>query len=290
MTRALSAKTGAAFLRTQFAAKGASLSHGESLDLFAQLQGFKAWSHMQQATAKTAPKTKASKVKKEAQISLKDLLIEQYGIDGEFPHVSVDAAAGYRKAGQDYWDFVVQYVTDMAHLEDNRQLDVPHLFPVLQPVEVTLPDGSLGKWHIEQNLSTREGELNFHLQERKPGLALLCLDDVLYGKLQAQMWDETTFIVRKDNQLGLLFEVEYLSRESEEAHDDEAANYKSHAEMVKLLTTGLRPLAEKYPQVQFCVPDCYQIINDRPAVWGFYKLDSLTEAEREELGMALFQL
>jgi len=148
-------------------------------------------------------------------------------------------------------------------------------------------------WNISQNLTDRWGDINYHNGDNKP-LELLEDDDALLERLRAQMWDELTFIVRKDGKFGILFEAEFCSLESEEhAKDcdpDWYATLKPHAEVVKALLDGMQPLAALYPDVQFAVPDESQIINDRPAAWPYIPDGLLSVEQREALGKALLDL
>ncbi len=149
------------------------------------------------------------------------------------------------------------------------------------------------EWHISQNLTDRWGDINYHDGDNKP-LELLEDDDDLLERLRAQMWDELAFVVRKDGKFGILFESEFCSLESEEHekdHDpDWYAKLKPHAEVVKTLLEGMKPLAERFPGVLFAVPDETQVINDRPAAWAFVPDGLLTGEQREELGKALLDL
>ena len=148
-------------------------------------------------------------------------------------------------------------------------------------------------WNISQDLTDRWGDINYHNADNKP-LELLENDDALLERLCAQMWDELTFIVRKDGKFGILFEAEFCSLESEEhAKDgdpDWYATLKPHAEVVKILLDGMQSLAERYPGVQFAVPNESQVINSRPAAWAFVPDGLLSEEQREELGRALLDL
>ena len=65
---------------------------------------------------------------------------------------------------------------------------------------------------------------------------------------------------------------------------------KPHTEVVKALLEGMHPLAEKFPNVQFAVPDEEVIINDRPAAWAFVPDGLLNKEQRKELGNALLGL
>lgn len=169
--------------------------------------------------------------------------------------------------------------------------DVPDPIVRVQPVGL---GGNQVDWKISQNLTDRWGDINDHNAESKP-LELLTDDEPLFERLRNQMWDECTFIVRKDGTFGILFEVEFASIESEEAeklHHDPAwfSSLKPHAEVVNALLKDMEPLANKFPGVQFAVPDESVIINDRPAAWAFVPDGMLTAEQREELGKAMLDL
>lgn len=139
-------------------------------------------------------------------------------------------------------------------------------------------------------LTDRWGDLNSNY-ESDPAYAKLEKNTVLLEELQKQMWDEITFIAHKDGRFGILFEVEYCSKESEEDDGEEwYANLKPQAEVVKILMDGMKLLAEKFPGVQFAVPDEAVIVQNRPAAWAFVPAGLLTPEQREELGNAMLSL
>jgi hypothetical protein len=294
MTRALSAKAGAALLRNAFTSKGASLSHTEALDLMAKLAGYQAWSHMQQATrngdapaSESAPESASARpaAKPRGPQTARQVLVEHYGPNGSCPAFPLEAwnAAESR---EDYWDWVVMQLRGSENWSKG-----PFQWTAPASVAVTLPSGEASQWAIEQNLSTRCGEFNDTFRELKPGLMLLEHDTPLWERLAGQMWDETTFVVRKDKAFGLLFEVEFLSKESEgRTEGEDLSQYKPREEVIATLASKLQGLAAEYPQVEFCVPDPNEIWYERPAVWGFFKLDALTEEQREDLGTKLINL
>lgn len=286
MTRALSAKAGATLLRKAFMGKGALLSHTEALDILAKLQGYEAWSHLQKATRdNSAPERALPAASPPGPKTAREVLVEQYGLHGNCP-ASGRELWNAQDSTLDYWDWVVDR---LAQSDDWKA--GPLTFPAPAPIAVTLPGGQASQWYIEQNLSTRCGELNFAFRERKPGLMLLSHDTALFEQLCGEMWDETTFVVRKDNAFGLLFEVEFLSQESEaRTEGEDLSQYLPRENVMAALTSKLVDLANEYPQVEFCVPDPAEIWFERPAVWGFFKLDTLTEEQREELGMKMLNL
>ena len=290
-TRELSPKTAAALIRKTFSEKGVSFSQTEALDLFSKLKGFNAWSHMQQATAKDALDEVAEVAEvtavvkpKSTLLSLREELVRHYGLKGFHPLFWEEFRAFHLGTGIAYWDSVALKLEDVAEFGGYSEFLAP------APAEVTLPNGNPSTWQIEHNLSCRWGELNDHNAVEKPGLAILQLDEVLLHRLQEQMTDETTFIVRKSGTFGLLFEVEFCSQESESGNGRAAGTYKPHHVVVSALLEGLLGLEKQFPEIEFCIPAPKHVINDRPAVWGFCKLDSLTAERREELSNAVNNL
>lgn len=148
-------------------------------------------------------------------------------------------------------------------------------------------------WHISQNLTDRWGDINRYQEADKP-LAALDANPELLNHLRLQMWEEETFVVRKDGKYGILFEIEFCSSESEEMEADmDAAWFKSlrpHAQVVEHLLKSMAKIAPEYPGVQFAVPEEKWIVNNRPAAWAFVPDGQLDEQQRETLGKALLAL
>lgn len=160
-------------------------------------------------------------------------------------------------------------------------------------VRTTATKGEWTTWRISQNLTDRWGEINEAQASAKPLIPLADESTGLLASLQAQMWDELTFIVRKDGQYGILFESEYCSTESEEhLHRDNPDDawylgLKSHEELVKVLLAMVARLEPQYPGVQFALADEQFMPNNRAAIWAFAPDGLLTAEQRESLGMAL---
>lgn len=151
---------------------------------------------------------------------------------------------------------------------------------------VTLPGSpnDWTAWRISQNLTDRWGDLNDYEGDKKP-LAPLENDGDLLERLRSQMWDEMTFIVRKDGQYGILFECEYNSRESEsEVGMDPDPLLKLHGDVITLIDAAAVELERSFPGVEFAIPDEDEIANNRPALWAFVKDGLLDAEERERLG------
>lgn len=168
--------------------------------------------------------------------------------------------------------------------------DVPD--PVAK-VRIPGSGGEWSEWKISQNLTDRWGEINDYSREKKP-LELLEQDTELLERLRSQMWDEATFVARKDGRFGILFEVEFCSRESEESEKDHDPYWYStlrpHDQVVKVLLADLAELAREYPGVEFAVPSESEIIDDRPAAWAFVADGLLDDKKRAQLGLAMLSL
>ena len=171
-----------------------------------------------------------------------------------------------------------------------EKTDVPD--PVAMAREVG-QDQEWTPWQISQNLTDRWGDINRYEAEKKP-LAALESNPALLERLRQQMWEEETFVVRKDGKFGILYEVEFCSRESEEMEaDTDAAWFKAlkpHEEIVSHILESLTELALEYPGVQFAVPEAKWIINDRPAAWAYVPDGLLSDEQRNALGTALLAI
>lgn len=305
MTRELSLKAGVSLLKKAFAAKNVKLTHTEALDLMAQLKGYEAWSHLMKAQSKSVKPPHQLRVPTQpVRLTLAEVLKSHYGAT-DYPAAPrerwlYDLKEGKYRNNPEYWDWVELELERQDLLPSHTEFETP------SAVKVTLPCGAESFWNIEQNLTDRWGSLNDHDARHKPGLTILELDEALchpenlFGRLRAQMWEEDTFIVRKDNKFGVLYEVEYYSAESElpagpkdslttqEATD---TKWKPYAEVKGILLKGLQALQKTFPDVELAVPDKSQIVWERPAVWAFVPLDSrLTQTDRTQLGCALNSL
>lgn len=294
MTNELAPKAASKLLRGAFENKGVKVTHTEALDLLAQLKGYNSWSHQSQASKLAKPvkkpgATKSSKPPKELKIlRLASVLQSHYPHDGECPaHPRSDWESQVEngETSSGYWEWLP---SEALGRDTEETLETAYSVP--RPIEVTTPNGDATTWDIELNLTDRWGDLNWYCSGSKPGLAILQLDAPLLESLQSQMAEEITFISRKDNEFGLLFEVEYCSRESESSHDPDNESLKPHADIKETLLKGLRALENKFPMVQFAYPAEKHIVNDRPAVWGFVKNGALTTAQARELASEMLDL
>jgi hypothetical protein len=286
--RKLAIKAAAKVVKDAFLAKGVKVTHTEALDLIAKLQGFEAWSHLSQVVPVTAPPVVAKP--EPLTVTLWEVVEAYYGVWGQcttYPKRDWQHETEDGDTTQGYWDWAIHNL-EIA-LDDSDELTFLDTFVKPAPISVTLLDGTPGHWNIQQNLSTRDGDLNGAYYEQKPALALLQLEDDLLEKLRAQMYSEDTFIVFKDGKFGILWEFEYCSTDSD--GDLAEDGWKPHDVVVSALLKGLNALAPEYPSVTFCVPDPSQVVRGRPAVWGFVPVSfPLTEAQQSSLSTALYNL
>lgn len=172
-----------------------------------------------------------------------------------------------------------------VHDADNYTPGLPD-----KTVDVTAVDGSSVQWLISPNLTDRWGEINEFDSQCKP-LYELISEPGLLDALRTQMIDETTFVARKDGVFGLLYEVEYVSIESDGHEQEETCKaLKPHSQVVASLIAGLQKNSGRLPGVQMCVPCVEEIANDRPAVWAFVPNGLLAEDARSELSAILMSL
>ena len=280
MQRELSNKATANLLKTTFARKGASITHTEALDLVAKMKGYEAWSHLQAAAPK-APEPQQER-------TMPIVLRQHFGDDGEAPFYTRQAyLREYNDRGNDhYWDCVALEVGTTA---GDFYIPKGLVFHPAKAHKVTLSSGASGVWNIECDLTDRWGEFNSYAPEEKSGLVILAADPGLYERCRAQMWDECTFLARKDGRFGVLYEVEYASKESEEfLVKPEDNNFPPHDQAVANLVATIKQLEPKFPNVEFCVPPQEAIIEERPAIWAFVPMSHpLTSGQRRSLGLAV---
>ncbi|MDG1580892.1 hypothetical protein [Pseudomonas sp. GOM6] len=164
------------------------------------------------------------------------------------------------------------------------------------PVEVTLPSGELASWKISQNLTDRWGDLNAFMSPNE-AYQLLAADGALFESLQAQMCEETTFIVRKEGQFGILYELEFCTQHSEVAvigEDDpdlqsRLQEYMTEEESKARLQTAIAELAPKFPGVEFCLPPREEMIEERLGMWAFVPNGHLNDVQSQVLAEAMYE-
>lgn len=188
-----------------------------------------------------------------------------------FPHEDWQREVSELNTLRGYWDWVASQI-EQRHDEEQGRSEVKD--PAVKVRQVGGPEGET-QWLISQNLTDRWGDINYHNAANKP-LAELEENKDLLERLRSQMVGEETFIVRKDGKYGILFEMEFLSIESE---DDESL--KPHDEVVEALLRGMQKIAENFPGIELAVPDKAEIVNERPAAWAFVADGLLADDQRK---------
>ena len=195
-----------------------------------------------------------------------------------------------RLKGFNAWSHLKSATTVAATVE--AALELPKF--VVPCISVTNLDGTKGTWVIETNLADRWGDLNFAEREKKPSLDTLADDTALLDALRQELTNEVSFIVRKDGKFGVLIEIEFTSKESEEAASDGSADRFSdcqpHAVVVEALRRGMTALAPMFPQAQFCVPPEEEIFWGRPAAWAFVPHKSMSQSAIQDLSVKMLAL
>lgn len=161
-------------------------------------------------------------------------------------------------------------------------------------LKVVLPNGEESIWRMSQNLTCRWGELNDYQAGSKP-LAPLVENPELLDRLVSQMWQESTFVVRKDGQYGILFEFEFMNQHSEvnlirgsgAEFERQLAELPTEQAQRTYLAGKIAELAPKYKNVEFCLAPREEIVEERQAIWAFFADGQLDEDEREMLGNEL---
>lgn len=272
MTRKLSHKAAAAFIRKSFADKGMAITHTESLNMVAHLEGYEAWSHLQQHSKKTPTTTNSP-------VTFKEFVRDTFGPWHSFPGLprsdwQHEVADNNTPSGYLDWVF-----SELAARFGLHVADV--VFESPTGVEVTEPGGTESIWKIEQDLTDRWGDLNDALIERKSKLPLLVLEGK-FDPLRKLMSGEDTFITYMQG-FGILYELEYYCAESDDSG-------QCFADVKKALLNKLIPFDAEFPKIKFGVPAEEVGYKGRPVVWAFLPEEvaaAMSVEARDDLALRL---
>lgn len=282
--RALNQKSSVALVKEVFATAqvAGKLRHSAALDLLARLAGYQSWAH-QKMTSRAGAVPPLGAVTAISLVS--DFLTEESEAAQTWQEKwASEASAGETRRG------LVDYI--LAKLEEEHGLSLLESTFQAARADVTQLDGTQTRWCFENNLTDRWGDFNLAFHETKPSLMPLLLDESKLQALRDCMWSETTFVAAKDGVLGVLYEVEYCSIESD-ADEEEPDELKPYAEVKAALLKGMKRLKAQYPQGEFVVPHEDEVCNGRPAAWAFFKLEdahALTDKQRDSLSADLYNL
>lgn len=142
------------------------------------------------------------------------------------------------------------------------------------------------KWDINLNLTDRWGDINYADADKKP-LHDLMAEEGLLDRLHLQMFDEITFVVRKDGAWGILFELELCCQESEDGAVGADGPWGMREELEQSIMQVIADLAPKFPKVHFASAHPYQGVHERNCLWAFVPDGALSRADLDELGDAV---
>ena len=159
-------------------------------------------------------------------------------------------------------------------------------------IKVHTPEGE-SSWAMTYDLTDRWGNLTDDLNqfgeeyELKPVAALAGQPELL-ERLRRQMVGEETFITMKDGHYGILFELEYLSQESEsEIQGVLDPALPAYQVVLDSLVRRIPDITRDFPGVEVCAPHSDSAYNGRPMLWAFVKDGLLDEQRLQELHSAL---
>lgn len=182
----------------------------------------------------------------------------------------------------DTWDSEVQI------LEAEQR---PGVVPALPTVyEVSTAAGPV-QWTLVPDLTDRWGLLNYaKAMAKQPYLDRLQSDPELLRRMVEQMWDEISFVVAKDRQLGILFEIDFQTAEADSPNGKPSGQYRPEAEVTRYVLAKLEALTLEFPAVEFGVPQPQDTALGRVCLWAFVPDDRFTPGERQALGLRLLEL
>lgn len=287
MSRALEYRAACVLLKKSFSAKGATLSHTEALDLYAKLQGYEAWAHLQtvqsglpKPVVPSAAGSRPSKPASEGK-SFGELWVERYSLKHSFPSLPREDwkhETDNDETHQSYFDWVDERLQVHLGVMVSNTLFLPSI------VSVTGLDGTVSDWSIETDLTDRWGDYNTANLNKKSALPFLALDEPLLNRCRVAMVEEDSFIVCKDGKFGVLVEVEYECQES--VPEDNISGALPRTEVVQKVLAGLAAVKARYPQVEVGIPDPSVVYDGRVAAWCYFELEEaekLTQEQKVEL-------
>jgi hypothetical protein len=146
-------------------------------------------------------------------------------------------------------------------------------------------EGAWSTWNMTQNLTDRWGVINCNSHNKG------AVQDLMRsGKARcmlAQMWSESTFVVRKDDAFGILFEVEFESIESELG---DVVGLLPREQVVGALRYKMARMQSEFPGVLFAVPHENEVHAGRPGAWAYVADGLLSADQRDALGNAMIDL
>lgn len=300
-------KSRATLLGKLFESKGVTLTRAEQLNLVAQLEGARDWHH---ACGKSAEK--AGRAAAERPFDALQLEAAKVYCSGEYAHLTSFKDFG---GGDSLFVFVINEISDADGEREEAARMIRRAAEELNEVAVQLEDypadssdeqqgtplseaksslpfghqatnssGDNAGWKI-RFLTDRFGERSEELEAASPDIvawvqehpaemermAAVCVDELAF---------ELAFVADVNGKMGVLFEIEIETTESEGYDPKGAPRCKVSEEERRLQLTGdISDLEKKHPNLQWAVGGPEGMWGERLAVWAFSPAASLVTAE-----------
>lgn len=303
-------KSRATLVGKVFASKGLVLSRSEQLDLVAQLEGAANWHHLCSGTAPA--EIEATKPFDEVQLS-----VAEHYCEGDFSHLTDmaglattddllfhfaineagdaggnpgDAARLFRQAADELYALAesMEASEDTAQAADSLAL-IPKTCTPAMHFEATSSKGDKQNWAIRL-VSDRGGDINPRVSEY-PHLADWVRDYPNdFESIFTRCLDEMAFIAEVNGNLGVLYEVEIVTEESEGHKPDGSPSCDvSQAKRLKQLARDVVALELLHPNLHWAYGDTIGGPDGRLGVWAFCPGNRLfTVEEAKALTVSLY--
>lgn len=263
---------------------GEAITHTESLDVLARLDGFQSHSHFMAQSKKqpegkkaSAPAAapKAAPAKPANSITAVEVVqqwLDEGNVSKRFPREDwlYEVNGGNTKRTYPQWllsqhDLHREFDSQPNSIADSLARDFSTVADICQegtvftpaaPIRLDTGSGTKTMWQLECYLTDRWGEvIKSYRNESKPSFVKLLLEDLDgYEYLFDRMADETCFIAAKEGKLGILVEMELCSIESETREGQETSPaLQPLAEMRKAVLEKLdaADLKGRFPYLDF---------------------------------------
>lgn len=126
------------------------------------------------------------------------------------------------------------------------------------------------------------GAMGHDAEKMKVQIERLQGDLALLESLQDQLHGELGFIASMDDKMGVLFEIEFRTLESD-GGENKGPAFVSHECVSNKITSWILGVLPKYQDVKFMIPDVRYVFEERAAIWAFAESGSLSKDRCEEL-------
>ena len=287
-------KSQATLIGKAFETKGVKLSRAEQLNLAAQLCGARDWHHAKSEMAAEAPAPLRPQPFDKLQFEA-----GQAYCSGDYNHMVHESEL---PVGDTLFSFIIQEIGDA---KGDRGEAVSMLRNAVDQVEDVISalehetfatesaKSAKSKWDVTF-LTNRFGELEDGLDE---GLRQKYDGTPQLQRVTGSVTQESTFVVECNGHLGLLFEIELPTAESDgpgtnsELQLDGPVHFKPAAELRQELERDIVTLRKEFPFLQWKVAGSDEVYEGRIGIWAFSPEAALVSPEvAQEVESTLFKL